>query len=345
LKTIHLTTEDLADFFTEFCLLRQAALTEKEALALMLESENKKSIQHFLTSVINAPDLLSGIEQFSHTVPAYLIALLHQAKKNNTELTVLTDIAQHLNDLSFTDSGFSYRQKLKGCLMYPAFILVLVLTLTILLLIYIVPIFSDMFNSFGSLLPLPTQFFIHLSLYVQQYIGLILILFLGLIVYFLSPYSQHLKSKLLLNLPLIGRVVRSIESVTILKTLHLLCSYQFSFTQALHLSASASQNMLVINALTQTTDKTIKDDNLTENLQQIPVFSAKTRRLLALFAKTQQLQLLKNLSDYYDKLIPGQTALSLRVLNTVLLLSCWLIVGAIVIAVYLPIFAIGEAVG
>lgn len=345
MKKSHLTTEDLADFFAEFYILRQAQIPEKEALQMMLEGQDKKAVQQFLTGLIAAPDLLSGMEKFVAVIPQYILALLRQATKNNAETTLLSDIAKHLSDLTITDTGVSYRQKLKSCLVYPAVILLIVLTLAALMMIFVMPVFAEMYKSFGSALPIPTQLLVDISDCVQQYFGLLLILILAAAVYLGSPFSLAFKSKVLLHLPAIGRVVRYIESTAVLKTLQLLCRYQFDFTEALRLSASASQNTDVISALTESADKVAKGAELGESLQSVQIFSAKVRRLLAIFVKTQQLDILKNLADYHDRQIPVQTTLSLRLLNVSLLIICWLLVGTIVIAIYLPIFQIGAAIG
>lgn len=345
MKKSHLTTEDLANFFAELYILRQAQIPEKEALQMMLEGQDKTAVQQFLTGLIAAPDLLSGLEQFSATIPEYILALLRQARKNNAEIKVLSDIAEHLTALTITDTGVSYRQKLKSCLVYPAVILLIVFLLATVMMVFVIPVFAEMFKSFGSALPTPTQLLVDISDCVQQYFGLLLILILAAAGYLGSPFSLGFKSKLVLQLPSIGCVVRCIESAAVLKTLQLLCTYQFDFAEALRLSASASRNTVVVATLTESADKVAKGAELAESLQAVSIFSAKARRLLAIFAKSPQLEILKNLADYHDRQIPAQTTLSLRLLNVGLLIICWLLVGAIVIALYLPIFEIGAAVG
>lgn len=345
MKRKHLTTEDLADFFAELHILRQAEIPEKEALLMMLEGQDKKTVHTFLTSLTNTPNLLSGLEQFSESIPEYLIVLLRYARKENAEIKVLADIAEHLNDLTITDTGGSYRQKLKSRLLYPAIILLVVTIMATVIMLYVMPVFAEMFKSFGAALPALTQLFVTLSETLQQYFAVPLILLVVVAVYFNSPYSAAFKSRQLLQLPAIGQVMRGIESTAILRTLHLLSGYQIGFAEALRLSASASQNRVTITELTECADNFAKSGELIPSLQTVSVFSAKTRRLLAVFEKTQQVQILKNLADYHDKQIPRQTTLSLQVLEVVLLVACAMIVGAMVIAIYLPIFAMGSAVG
>lgn len=345
MKKSHLTTEDLADFFAELYLLRQAQIPEKQALQMMLEGQDKKALQQFLTELIAAPDLLSGLEKFAAVIPEYILALLRLTIKGQNEIKVFSGIAEHLADLTIADTGVSYRQKLKSCLVYPAIILLIVLTLAALMMIFVIPVFAEIFNSFGSALPIPTQLLVDISNYAQQYFALLLIVILAAVAYLSSPFSLAFKSKLLLQLPAIGGVVRGIESAAVLKTLQLLCSYQIDFAEALRLSAGASQNTAVIRAVTESADKAAKGAELGESLQTVQIFSAKVRRLLAIFAKTRQPEILKNLANYYDRQIPTQTTLSLRLLNVSLLIICWLLVGTIVIAIYLPIFQIGAAIG
>lgn len=340
----NLTSEEVADFFTDFYSLRQADIAEKDALQIMIEGENNKTKLYFLTSLISAPNLLIGLEQFPTFIPKYITILLQQAQENNIEIKALEGITTHLSSLTATENGISYRQQLKSCLVYPAIILSIVSVLVSVMLIFIVPIFADLFRGFGAELPGLTQIFVDLSEYVQQYIGLLLTLALAVIIYLKSPYSIRYKSIILFKLPVISNTIRIMESTTIIKTVHLLCSYQFSLIEALRLSTTASQNTIVISTLLKSVDELAKGKEIISSLKSVPIFSIKTIHLLAVFERTHQLQILKNMAKSYHKQIPRQTALLLRLLNIILLILCWLIVGTTVIAMYLPIFKMGEAI-
>jgi type II secretory pathway component PulF len=339
------TTEELSDFFAELYSLRLAEISEKEALQIMAESQDKKNYQQFLTRLVSTSQLTQGLEQFPSIVPAYIIELLSQAKKSNREIEVLNAIAEHLKELSLTDSnGVSYRQRLVDCLLYPAFILFIGFILASLILIFVIPVFEDMFLSFGSMLPALTQTFIDVSHYAEPFLGFLLIFALVTTVYFKSPYSIGFKSKLFLQLPMIGKITRAIESEAIVKTLHLLCSYDFNFANALQLSSGASKNTVIVSIVTKAAEQVAKGGRLEDSLQSTQLFSPHTLRILTVFERTQQLLLLENLARSYRKPIHRQITLAMRLINIVLLIGCWLLIGFTVIALYLPIFAIGAAV-
>jgi type IV pilus assembly protein PilC len=326
LKKIHLTTEDMADFFAELYILKQAEIPEKEALEMMAEGQDKKNIQRLLTALNTAPSLRLGLAQLPAIIPEYIIALLGQEETKNNNAKVLKYIAKHLYDLSETENIASYRQQLRSCFLYPAIVL------------------ADLFASFGAELPQLTIIIIKLMESLESNIGILLILSIILAIYLKSSYSSKFKSLLALRLPIIGSTVRNIESSAVINTLYLLCSYQFDFTEALRLSASATHNTVFITALTESSDKKITNEYTLDNLRKKHIFSEKTMRLLEIFEKTQQLDILENIAQSYRQQIPKQIALSLRILNIILLIVCWLILTITIIGLYLPIFKMGNGV-
>jgi type IV pilus assembly protein PilC len=344
LKKIHLTTEDMADFFAELYILKQAEIPEKEALEMMAEGQDKKNIQRLLTALNTAPSLRLGLAQLPAIIPEYIIALLGQEETKNNNAKVLKYIAKHLYDLSETENIASYRQQLRSCFLYPAILLLIMFMITTLLQIFVMPVLADLFASFGAELPQLTIIIIKLMESLESNIGILLILSIILAIYLKSSYSSKFKSLLALRLPIIGSTVRNIESSAVINTLYLLCSYQFDFTEALRLSASATHNTVFITALTESSDKKITNEYTLDNLRKKHIFSEKTMRLLEIFEKTQQLDILENIAQSYRQQIPKQIALSLRILNIILLIVCWLILTITIIGLYLPIFKMGNGV-
>lgn len=350
MKKIHLTNEEMADFFAELYILRQAQIPEKEALQMMTEDQDKKAMLMFLTTLSKAPSLISGLEQFPTVIPEYIIALLRQAIRNNTEFKALEDIAEHLSNASLTHNGTSYRQQIKSSFLYPAIVLFFLLLFSSVMLIFVVPVFDDMFKSFGKELPAFTQLFVSMSALLQNnwwvvVVSVVVVLQVWRVAHLRSAKFRRFMGLIILKIPIINTLIRTLESASVIKALSLLYSYQFSLAEALRLSATASQNTVFILALTESADKIVKGSGLVDSLKESQVFSAKTLRLLMAFERTQQLQILNKLTQSYNKQIPRGIGASLRVLNVILLMACWFIVGTMVIAMYLPIFAMGEAVG
>lgn len=350
MKKIHLTNEEMADFFAELSILRQGNIPEKEALQMMAEGQDKKAMQQFLVILAKAPSLIVGLEQFPAIIPKYITALLHQTTANNNEIKALEDIAEHLSNAPLTHNGSSYRQQIKSSFLYPAIVLFFLLIFSAVMLIFVVPVFDDMFKSFGKELPAFTQLFVSMSALLQEswwvvVVSVVVILQVWRVAHLRSAKFRRFMGLIILKIPIINALIRAIESVAVIRVLSLLCNYQFSLAEALRLSATASQNTVFIVALNESADKVAKGGGLVDSLNQAQIFSSKTMRLLKVFEKTQQLQILNKLAQSYDKQIPRGIGASLRILNVILLMGCWLIVGAMVIAMYLPIFAMGEAVG
>lgn len=328
-----LNSEELAEFFAEYHALRLAKQTESDALALLAEEPNSKTLQNFLAQLIAAPDLIQGLEQ--QHIPRYITELLKQ--HNDTQC--FADIATHLNTLH--DKGVSYQRQLFNQLLYPIAIISIALLLSAVMFIFVFPAFEQLFNSIGSELPIITSTFLTIGHYAPLILGLIIIL---LIFSVYLRYNITLKSKLLLNLPIIRTMVANIESIATINALALLAKYNYSLTKALPLIATACENTVIQNSLNEAA-KQVNEISTVNYLKQAQIFSEQTLRVLSLFSKTQSVLLLEQLSQSHQQHTQLQQARLLKNLNIVLLLACWLFVGLMIIALYLPIFQLGAAIG
>ncbi|MCK4492978.1 MAG: type II secretion system F family protein, partial [Methylococcales bacterium] len=180
-----LTEEAFAEIFEEYYFLRDAEIPEKEALAIIAKEQTKPVAQDFLASLIEAPSFMVGLRKFPQFAPDYMIALLEQGQKNNEEIAVLKSLSENLRKLLLLDrQGQSYKQQLKINSRYPLGVLFFCFFVMVILLIFVVPVFEDVFQSFGAELPPLTQLVVKVSSFFQQWwwIGVLIILlaFMGL---------------------------------------------------------------------------------------------------------------------------------------------------------------------
>ncbi|NOQ35876.1 MAG: hypothetical protein GQ569_08270 [Methylococcaceae bacterium] len=345
MKKINLTTPEVAEFFEEYTLLRQAEQSHKQTLKIMSEHQKHKAMQQFLSSLLNAQNLIKGLLEFPHLISEYIIVLLAQAEKNDTELKALASIAAHLSDIKVINEKMPYKQKLRHSLFYPSVILVVCIALVLMLTIFVIPVYKELFYGFGSELPAFTQFFITVAGFLEKGLIIFIVLFVAASIYLQSPMSLAFRSKLILMLPSIGKLSCEIETISIIKALYLLLSHDFTLAEALRLSATATQNTVMKKALLNSAEAATKKQSFVEVLALDKIFSIRTLHILTVFDKTQCLDLLQNYTAQISNKITREGQTSLRSVSIVLLVFCWLVVGSTVIALYLPIFAMGSAVG
>lgn len=345
MKSKHLTMTELAEFFEEYFLLRQAGENSRQVAETMLAYQDNRSIQRILSSLSAVKNLSSGLSEFSSQIPEYIIALLQKSETEGTEIETLAAISTHLNSMAAIDEDMPYRHKLRLSLFYPLVILLICFMLVFLLMIFVVPLFEELFYGFGAELPAFTQMFISASAVLQKSYLPIVATIIVIFIYLRLPLSQSLRSRMILMLPSIGDVGRETETAFVINALHLLLSHDFRLPEALRLSAGATQNTVIAEALLKGSEAASKNLPFVEALAKANVFSPRTLHLLTIFDRSLHLDLLQNLVRQIGRKLARQGKTSLRSVSIALLILCWLIVGSAIIAMYLPIFQLGSAVG
>ncbi|CAG1022483.1 Putative type II secretion system protein F [Patescibacteria group bacterium] len=338
MKTFTLTPQQLAEFFTEFYALKLSNISDTDALNIIAQYQDNKIMQGFISTLMAAPNLITGLEQ-TH-IPEYIIALLKHNKSNE----IFIDIAQHFRVLSNNKTN-AYSRQIAEYLFYPMALLILAGLLTLLLLIFVIPTYEDLFNSIGYELPKPTVLFIQLSHYTPLFIAAFAVILLFSF-YLKTDKARALKSKLLMTLPLIKTLMLHIESIAIINALYLLQKNKFSFHDSLILAASATKNTVINQAIIDSAKQT----DCLNYLTQRAVFSKKALHLLNVFNKTLGLTDLADTAQFvliqtYSDDTHKQIQKTLHSINILLLFTSWLIIGFMIIALYLPIFQVGAAIG
>jgi len=343
LKNIDLKPAELADFFDEYALLRQSSDNEQQVLETMLAYQSKRQ-KKFIQVLLESETLIDGLHKFPNSIPAYIIALIEKAKQEEKEGAVLEAIAYHLLKHGVTSSGQSLKEKLRKNFTYPFALLGVVYILVTMLMVFVIPVYKDLFDSFGADLPSLTLFLLEVSDFFVGSFTAVLILVVVIFLYLKSSISLNARSRLML-IPPFGVINREIESINVLNALQLLLSFDFSTSDALRWAGSATKNTVIQKALIQSAENSESGQSFTDNLIEAKIFSEKTAHILAVMAQGETLDLLPKLIAHINRKLSGDSSSLLRNFNVVLLFLCWLIVGVTVIGMYLPIFKLGAAIG
>jgi type IV pilus assembly protein PilC len=239
------------------------------------------------------------------------------------------------------DENGSYKKQLKNYLTYPIATLIAAFIVSAILLIFVVPVFDEVFQSFGGELPTFTRYIVNLSEFMQTSWWICI----GIILFgkycFMHPINKPMRSKLALYFS----VVVYAETSATIRTLHLLLSYGFNLQEALRLSATASQNIMIIQTLIKSADALAEKKSFVDSLKQQGIFPNKVLQSLRVFEKTNRLILLDRLVNRMSFNIKSNIKESAKKMNSVIMVILGLIVGTLIIAMYLPIFSMGAAVG
>jgi type IV pilus assembly protein PilC len=250
----------------------------------------------------------------------------------------------------YLEKSATLRRKVKAALMYPSAVLVMAGLVITLIMIYVIPTFKTVFASFGASLPTPTQWVIALSDFLLQRIGWLL-LASGLCLYGLrhiwrrSPAVQYHLDLWLLKLPVVGNLLRKTVLARWLHTLSALFAAGIPLVQALEAVGNSADNAVYVRATRQVQYAVGTGTALSQALVHTGAFPALVSQMCAIGETSGTLEhLLLQTGDFYEQEVVSMIASLSSLLEPFVMAILGSLIGSIVVAMYLPIFKLGQVV-
>ncbi len=236
-------------------------------------------------------------------------------------------------------------RKVKGAMVYPAVVVIVAIGVTIGMLTFIVPTFAKMFAGVGSELPAPTMVVLACSNFLKANFLTVMGGIIGLTVVFLwwkrTPSGALMWDKVLLNMPIIGTLVRKSSVARFTRTLSTLLASGVSILEALEITAKTAGNLVVANAINKSVLAIAEGDTITGPLRETGVFPPMVIQMIGVGEKTGGLDdMLSKIADFYDEEVNEAVAALTSIIEPVIIVFMGAIIGGILIAMYLPMFDI-----
>ncbi|MCK5760095.1 MAG: type II secretion system F family protein [Candidatus Delongbacteria bacterium] len=239
-------------------------------------------------------------------------------------------------------------QTIKSAMMYPKFVLSFTVVIVFVILWKIIPVFEGLFSSLGGTLPAPTQLLVDGSQIIQDHF-IMLFVVLGAIWYGIKM-SFKLKSvnnaweKFIISAPVFGALVRQIIVSRITSTLALLLSSGTSMLESIEISSKVANNYVYEMALKQCGVDVSNGIELSVAFKKANRFDDVLIQLIETGEETGKIDdLMKKIADYYDAEVAVKIKGFSSLMEPLLIVIMGAVIGSIVVAIYLPIFTMGEA--
>lgn len=249
---------------------------------------------------------------------------------------------------SYREKMLAIRGKVRSALAYPAAILGIAAIVTVLMLTLVIPAFESTFSSFGAALPWPTRMLIDIARVFQAYgLWLIALSTFGLAAAYRAwrqrPLWQARTDVWLLHLPGIGKLLRQAALARWSQTLSSLISAGIPLLDALSPAGDSAGNRCFIAPTRQIQRLLQQGTSLSASLSSQPVFSALTIQMVAVGEASGALdEMLTKIADIYEREVNDTVSTLSNLLEPLMMLFLGLIIGSMVIAMYLPIFQLGN---
>lgn len=246
---------------------------------------------------------------------------------------------------TYREKADALARKVKGAMIYPAVVMIVAAGVTLIMLTYIVPVFAKMFSGLGAELPGPTRFILSLSAFLRGniLIGLVLaiLLIVAYKVYSKTDQGRLNIDKVKLRIPLIGDLIRKSSIAKFSRTLATLMSSGVPILEALNITARASGNRVVHDAIKKSVLSIAEGETITQPLKQCGVFPPMVTQMISVGEKTGGLDdMLSKIADFYDEEVDAAVAALTSVIEPVIIVLMGVVIGGILVAMYLPMFEI-----
>jgi type IV pilus assembly protein PilC len=240
--------------------------------------------------------------------------------------------------------------KIKSAMTYPVVVFVMAILAVTGMLLFIVPVFATMFEGLGAGLPLPTQILVNLSAILKVAIVPIIIgLIAFVIVWRRIKHKQRIRSfmdPLKLKMPVFGSLMQKIALSRFTRNFGTMLHAGVPILQSLDIVADTSGNEVVAKAVRDVQESVRSGESLTAPLSQHAVFPPMVVQMMAVGEDTGALdEMLHKISEFYDQEVEATTEALTSLIEPLMIAFLGGIVGAMIIAMYMPIFKVFELIG
>jgi len=343
-----ISERDKAEFCTQLSVMLKARVSLHYALEVIIRQTTKKPMKEVVTQVAadvrKGSSLDSALAMHPAVFDQLFVVTAEVGQESGRLPEVLTHLAAHLEKINVL------KRKVVQALAYPALVMTVATIAVTFLLVFIVPTFAEMFKSFQLELPFSTRLIMGLSGVVSRYGVWVLVALCGGI--FLSRETLRLpatKSKLenlLFRIPLVGDVITKNHVARFCRTLGTLLQAQVSLIDALAVTQRIATNDAIKKQIASILKYVRGGHTFSKPLEGSEVFPPMVVQMIAVGEETSELDLmLLRAADYYEQEIDGRVETLSSVMEPVLVLFLGIVVGAILISMYLPMFDLVNVVG
>jgi type IV pilus assembly protein PilC len=344
-----ITSADIAIFSRQLATMLEAGVPLVQSFDIIGKGHENASMQKMLLEIkadIEGGDTLAEALQRR---PIYFDELFCNLVEAGEQAGVLETLLDKI--ATYKEKTESLKKKIKKALTYPIAVMVVAFIVTAILLIFVVPVFQDLFQSFGADLPAFTKMVISLSEWMQEWWWVIvgsIVAFVYIFSYFKKRSRQfnHTLDRLLLKLPVVGLILNKSAIARFARTLSTMSAAGVPLVEALESVSGACGNIIYADAVLKIREDVATGQRLQFALQQAVLFPHMVIQMVAIGEESGALDtMLSKVADFFEEEVDNLVDNLSSLMEPIIMSVLGVLVGGLIVAMYLPIFKLGAAVG
>lgn len=339
---------DLILFAKQFSILLENGVDIIDALDVMLRQMQSADLVNSIKAVKKDIESGSSLKDALSKHPRIFSGLWRDLVEAGEISGQLPFVMKQI--VLFLESRENLRKKIANAMIYPAVILVVAAVVILVFTFKIVPVFQDLFKSFGAQLPPFTQAVIDVSSFMKKYFIIIAAAVIAAAIFFKRAISTKLGRRIfelfMLKMPVVGSLMLYVAIEKFSTTLAVLLKSGIPITRSLEISGKTSEVSVFADRMEEVKVKVIAGQSLSESLQQTNFFPPIVVQLILVGEKTGNFSgMLDEVGKFYSDIIDGAVTRLTALIEPAILVVMTIVVGTLLIAMFLPIFKLTTVAG
>jgi type IV pilus assembly protein PilC len=340
--------KDITIFTRQLATMMKAGVPLLQAFDISAKGNSNPSMSKLLQDIRADVETGSSLSAAFRKHPLHFDALFCNLVAAGEQAGILEDLLDRL--AIYKEKTLALKSKIKSAMFYPVAVIIVAVVIVSIIMVFVIPAFKDVFTSFGADLPAPTLIVMGISDFMRSYWYILFGAIGGIIYFFIqawrrSPEIQKSIDRSLLKVPVFGEIIRKATIARWTRTLGTMFAAGVPLVEALDSVGGASGNAVYTEATKRIQSQVSTGTSLTVAMQEAGVFPPLVTQLVSIGEESGSLEhMLSKVADFFEAEVDDAVAAMSSLIEPILIVFLGVIIGGIVIAMYLPIFKMGQVV-
>lgn len=340
--------KDIAIFSRQLATMMSSGVPLVQAFDIVGRGHDNPSMQELLLSIKADIEGGTALANALAKHPLHFDDLFCNLVEAGEQAGVLEELLDKI--ATYKEKTESLKAKIKKALTYPIAVIVVAIVVTAIIMIFVIPQFESLFAGFGAELPAFTQMVVKMSKFVSSWWWLMLFVTVGIVVSFGAAYKRSRKmrenlDRLLLKIPVIGDIMHKAAIARFSRTLATMFAAGVPLVEALESVSGATGNVVYGNAVLQMKDDVSTGQSLQMSMKLKGLFPHMVVQMVAIGEEAGSLDaMLSKVADFYEEEVDNAVDNLSSLMEPMIMSFLGVVIGGLVIAMYLPIFQMGNAI-
>ncbi len=344
-----ITETDIAMFTRQLATMLKSGVPLLTSFDIVAKGHANPSVTKLLMEIKTDIETGSSLTQAFRKHPLQFDALYCNLVQAGEQAGILDALLARL--ATYKEKILGVKKKIKSAMFYPTAVIVAAFVITAVIMIFVIPAFKDLFSSFGADLPAPTLFVMAVSDFFVSYWYLIFGGIFGGFWLFMNAWRrseamQIFMDRLILQLPIFGAIVKNATIARWTRTLATMFAAGVPLVESLESVGGAAGNYIYKIATKKIQSEVSTGTSLTVAMQNANVFPNMVMQMTSIGEESGSLDaMLSKVADYYEEEVDNAVEALASLMEPIIMVVLGTLIGGLVVAMYLPIFKMGAAVG